>query len=212
MARSLRSPRPALVAGALMLALVALLVVASALGLGLGPGPGSGPFGPGGTEPAGTAVVVRVVDGDTLVADVGGHEEHVRLIGIDTPETLAPDRPVECFGAEASNRLTELLPAGTAIRLERDVEPRDRYDRLLAYVFRSDDGLFVNLAQLEGGYAEAKEYPPNTARRPELDGAERSARAAATGLWGTCGGPDTPVAPGPQVGGGQVGEVAPGGG
>lgn len=209
MARSLRTSRPALVAG-VVLALVALALAAVILGVGRGPG--SGPFGRGGTGPAGAAVVVRVVDGDTLVADVGGHEQHVRLIGIDTPETVAPDRPDECFGAEASRRLTELLPPGTAIRLERDVEPRDRYDRLLAYVFRSEDGLFVNLAQVEGGYAEAREYPPNTARRPELDGAERSARAAAAGLWGTCGGPDTPVAPGPPAGGARVGEVAPGGG
>lgn len=212
MARSLRPSRPALVAVAGGLALVVLLV-ALTLGLG-GPGPGRGlgPFRRGDTEPTGAAVVVRVVDGDTLVVDVGGRHEDVRLIGIDTPETVAPERPVECFGAEASDRLAELLPAGTAIRLERDVEPRDRYDRLLAYVFRSDDGLFVNLSQVEGGFAEAREYPPNTARRPELDAAERSARAAGAGLWGTCGDADTPVATAPPGGGGPVGEAAPGDG
>jgi micrococcal nuclease len=209
MARSLRPSRPALVVGAVGLALVVLLV---ALTFGLGGAAGFGPFRRGGTDPAGAAVVVRVVDGDTLVVDVGGHEEDVRLIGIDTPETVAPERPVECFGAEASERLAELLPAGTAVRLERDVEPRDRYDRLLAYVFRSDDGLFVNLAQVEGGFAEAMEYPPNTARRPELDAAERSARAAGAGLWGTCGDADTPVVPATPGGSDDVGEAAPGDG
>jgi micrococcal nuclease len=136
---------------------------------------------------------VRVIDGDTLIAEVAGAEERIRLIGIDTPETVAPNRPVECYGAEASHRLDDLLPVGTAIRLERDVEPRDPYDRLLAYVYRADDGLFVNAAQVSGGFAEAREYPPNTARRAELDGAEQAARAAGTGLWGTCGGTDTPV-------------------
>src|SRR4051794_30500426 len=91
----------------------------------------------------GRATVVRVIDGDTVVLDIGGSEEHVRLIGIDTPETKKPDHPVECFGPEASARTTELLPKGTAVRLERDVEPRDRFDRLLAYVYRASDDLFI---------------------------------------------------------------------
>jgi len=138
---------------------------------------------------------VRVVDGDTLVADVRGAEERVRLIGIDTPETVAPNRPVECFGPEASHRLKDLLPPGTTIRLERDVDPRDAYDRMLAYVYRADDGLFVNAAQVADGYAEAKEYPPNTAWRPQLDQAEQAARTSGAVLWGTCGGADTPAAP-----------------
>ena len=87
-------------------------------------------------RPAGTAIVVHPVDGDTIVVDIDGVEEPVRFIGIDTPESVAPDRPVECFGPEAKARTAELLPEGTVVRLERDVEARDRYDRLLAYVIR----------------------------------------------------------------------------
>jgi micrococcal nuclease len=187
--------RAALVVGGSVLLVVAVLAVLIA-------GPGAGPFGPPGDEGGGpgSGRVVRVVDGDTLVADIDGTQESVRLIGIDTPETVAPNRPVECYGAEASHRLGELLPPGTAIRLERDVEPRDPYDRLLAYVYRSDDGLLVNLAQVEGGFAEAKEYPPNTAWKAELDGVEQTARAAGAGLWGACGGADTPVPSRPSGG------------
>jgi micrococcal nuclease len=181
--------RRLLVAAALLVAVASAVVTFGPAG-GLLDGRGGPP-----AEAPGAAVVVRVVDGDTLVAEVHGAQERVRLIGIDTPETVAPNRPVECFGAEASHRLSELLPPGTAIRLERDVEPRDAYDRVLAYVYRADDGLFVNAAQVAGGYAEAKEYPPNTAWRPQLDEAERGARTAGTGLWGACGGADTPAAP-----------------
>jgi micrococcal nuclease len=160
-------------------------------------------WGPGGGDPdraPGEAVVVRVVDGDTVVVAVGGSEESVRLIGIDTPESVARDRPDECFGAEAAQRLAELLPPGTVVRLTRDVEPRDVYDRLLAYVQREPDGLFVNAAQVSDGYAVAKDYPPNTTYRADLERAERAARAAGRGLWPACGGADTPLAgaaPGP---------------
>jgi micrococcal nuclease len=150
-----------------------------------------------GSDP-GLATVVRVVDGDTLVVDLDGSEESVRLIGIDTPETVAPGRPVECYGAEASDHLGALTPAGTEVRLERDVEPRDMYDRLLAYVYRVDDGLFVNRAQVDGGYAEAKDYPPNTARRAELHRVQQVARAGGVGLWGACGGADTAIGPPPD--------------
>src|SRR5205085_3089746 len=93
---------------------------------------------------AGAATVARVVDGDTIVVHLGGRTETVRLLGIDTPETVDPRKPVQCFGTEASHRTKELLPPGTGVRLERDVEARDIYGRLLAYV-RRDDGTFVNL-------------------------------------------------------------------
>jgi micrococcal nuclease len=143
------------------------------------------------------ASVVRVVDGDTLVVDIDGVEERVRLIGIDTPESVAPDRPVECYGKEASERMEELVPPGTPIHLARDIEARDQYERLLAYVYRADDGLHVNLDQVVGGYAEASSYPPNTALQPEFDHAQRQAREADAGLWGACGGPDVPIGPPP---------------
>jgi micrococcal nuclease len=185
-----RAARTALVALVAVLSLlaagaaVAVVVVARA-----------GP--PAGDRPAaGEATILRVVDGDTIVVALGEAAETVRLIGIDTPESVARDRPDECFGAEASHRLAELLPPGTAVLLTRDVEPRDLYDRLLAYVHRPDDGLFVNAAQVAGGYAEAKDYPPNTTHRADFERAERAARRAGLGLWSACGGPDVPLAGG----------------
>lgn len=152
------------------------------------PSPGSAP--PGGTS---NAVVVQVADGDTFEADVGGANEQVRLIGIDTPESVATDRPDECYGGEASNHLEALLPPGTHVRLERDVEARDRYERLLAYVYRTDDGLFVNHNLVARGFAEAKAYPPNTAREADFAAAEAQARRAGAGLWGACGNADVPL-------------------
>ncbi len=144
---------------------------------------------------AGLATVMRNVDGDTVVVKIDGHEEPVRLIGIDTPESVAQGRPVECFGPEAKARTAELLPAGTVVRLERDVEARDRYDRLLAYVIRHVDGVLVNLLLVQEGFAESVAFPPNTARQGELDHAEASARAAGLGLWPICGGTSTPKSP-----------------
>ena len=146
--------------------------------------------------PAGTARIVRPVDGDTVVVDIDGHEEPVRFIGIDTPESVAQDRPVECYGPEAKERTAALLPEGTVVRLERDVEARDRYDRLLAYVIRDEDDLFVNGLLVEEGYAESIAYPPNTTRQGELDAAEASARAEGRGLWAACGGTDVTLPPG----------------
>jgi micrococcal nuclease len=119
---------------------------------------------------------------------LGGHEERVRLLGIDTPETHKPDAPVECFGPEAADRLGSLLPAGTVVRLVRDIEARDRYDRLLAYVYRDRDGLFVDLAMVADGYAGTLTISPNVAHRAELDRAAADARSAQRGLWHTCGG------------------------
>ncbi|MCI0346688.1 MAG: thermonuclease family protein [Chloroflexi bacterium] len=137
----------------------------------------------------GAATVVRVVDGDTLVVDIGGHDETVRLVGIDTPETHRPNTPVECFGPEAAAHLAELLPDGTAVRLERDVEPRDQYGRLLAYVYRRSDGVLVNEAMARDGYAAALTIPPNVAREAVIAAAVVEARNGDRGLWAACGGP-----------------------
>jgi micrococcal nuclease len=139
------------------------------------------------------ATVDRVVDGDTLVADFGGNAERIRLIGIDAPESVASDQPVHCFGAEASAALAQLLPEGTTIRVERDVEARDRYDRLLLYVYRADDDLFVNRWLVANGFAEARSYRPNTAHQADLGRVRDDARAAGTGLWGVCDGPEQPL-------------------
>jgi micrococcal nuclease len=136
----------------------------------------------------GKATVVRVIDGDTIVVRIGGHDEDVRLIGIDTPETHKPNTPVECFGPEATARMQQLLPAGTAVQLERDAEARDRYGRLLAYVYRASDGLFVERTMLDEGFAGVLAIAPNTAHRAELGAAVATAEAAGKGLWRACGG------------------------
>ena len=139
------------------------------------------------------ATVERIIDGDTLIADINGRSERVRLLGIDTPESVAQNRPDQCFGEESSRYLTFLLPEGTPITLTLDEEPRDQYDRLLAYVVRSDDQLFVNLDLLEQGYADVLIYPPNDFYADLFRDAERVAVSAGVGLWGVCGGPDVPL-------------------
>ena len=131
------------------------------------------------------ATVVRVVDGDTVDFDIEGTKERVRLIGIDTPETKKPDTPVQCYGPEASAFTASLLPEGTWVHLERDVEARDKYGRLLAYVYLTD-GTFVNLAIVRGGYAHLLTIPPNVAHADEFVTAARSAEAQDAGLWGGC--------------------------
>lgn len=142
---------------------------------------------------AGLGTVVGVIDGDTVVIDLAGRDEIVRLLGIDTPETVHPDRPVECFGTEASARMALLLPPGTAVLVQRDVEARDRYGRLLAYVERLSDGLAVNASMVERGYAASLHISPNDGLSHELAAAESRARAAGLGLWSACGGAHEPL-------------------
>jgi micrococcal nuclease len=142
--------------------------------------------GPSSSAGAGAATVERVVDGDTLVARIGGRRERVRFIGMDTPESVKPNTPVQCFAIEASNRTKALLPAGTAIRLVGDVEQRDRYKRLLAYVYRVSDNLFVNLALVREGYAVPYTFPPNVAHTTEFVSASAEARDVKRGLWSAC--------------------------
>ena len=139
------------------------------------------------------AVVERVVDGDTIIASIGERSETVRLIGLDAPESVAPTRPVQCYGKEASGFLEAVLPAGTEITLLRDVEARDVYDRLLGYVVRSSDGLFVNLELVAAGYAAVLSYPPNDHYADVLDRAQAEAVVSGRGLWSACGGPDVPL-------------------
>lgn len=141
---------------------------------------------PAAPDEPGAAVVSRIVDGDTLRARIAGRTETVRLIGIDTPESVKPGTPVECFAKEAAARLGELVPPGTVVRLERDVEARDRYGRLLAYVFRRRDGVFVNLALARDGFANVATYPPNVAHTADFVAAVAEARRADRGLWGAC--------------------------
>lgn len=132
------------------------------------------------------AVVTRVVDGDTLDVDLGGRTERVRLLGIDTPESVKPGTPVQCFAKEATRRLQALLPSDTPVRLVRDVEERDRYGRLLAYVYRQPDQLFVNLDLVRGGYAHVLTFRPNVTHADELTQAASEARRTPRGLWAAC--------------------------
>ena len=145
------------------------------------------------TAEPGRATVTEVVDGDTVNVRVGGRTEKVRLIGIDTPETHGPGGLRECFGAEATKRTQALLPRGTEITLVRDAEARDRFGRLLAYVYRENDDLFVNLALARDGYAAALTLPPNVAHADEFVAAAGDARRHGRGLWSKCGGPDTAI-------------------
>jgi micrococcal nuclease len=127
-----------------------------------------------------------VVDGDTVMVSRGTKGKRVRLIGIDAPESVDPRRPVGCFGREASQRMFTLLPPGTPVRLVYDVERTDRYGRTLAYVYRRPDGLFVNAALVEEGYAAVATYPPNVVHADEFVALARQAREARLGLWGAC--------------------------
>src|SRR5262245_62906767 len=103
--------------------------------------------------PPSGGVVEHVVDGDTVDVLLGGRHERVRLIGIDTPEVYVTDGPPECYGPEASAFTKQLLPAGTPVRLERDVVGRDDYGRLLAYMYLAADGRMVNEVIIAGGFA-----------------------------------------------------------
>lgn len=182
---------------------VIFLVVAAVVITSWSAAPGGPPAGPdGGTTapdgaaepddaPAGipappgaeTFEVVDVVDGDTLrLRDDTGAVESVRLVGIDTPEVY-PE--YECFGDEAEDELRRLAPIGGTVLGAVDEDPFDDYDRLLLYLW-SDDGVFVNLALVEGGYAEAIRVAPNDAHYDVLLDAEHAASRAGLGMWGAC--------------------------
>ena len=128
----------------------------------------------------------RVVDGDTIDIEIGGNTERVRLIGINTPETKHPIKGVECFGPEASAYAEQLLPAGTALRVERDIEARDKYGRLLLYVYIAYTNVFVNLDLVMNGYARPMVFEPNTAHMADFAQAATQAELRNAGLWQAC--------------------------
>ena len=131
--------------------------------------------------------VVRVVDGDTIIVEIDGREERLRYIGVDTPESVQPNTPVECFGREASAENARLVE-GKQVALERDISNRDRYDRLLRYVYVVENGerIFVNQALVANGFAFASTFPPDVKYEETLRAAQREARAEGRGLWGAC--------------------------
>jgi len=130
--------------------------------------------------------ILKVVDGDTVDIDIKGNTERVRLIGVNTPETKHPTKPIECFGPEASAYLTQLLPKGTHVRIERDIEARDRYGRMLLYLYRESDNLFINLDLVLRGYGTPMSIEPNTFHRNNFVRAAAQAEAANVGLWKAC--------------------------
>jgi micrococcal nuclease len=157
-----------------------------------GPGPGSGAgtrasepdAGPGhGGGRSVFATVVRVVDGDTVEVSIGGTEDDVRYIGIDTPETVKPGEPVQCFGPQAS-ALNHRLVEGRRVRLVFDAERRDVYGRLLAYVYLGRR--FVNAELVRRGFARTLTIVPNDTHAALFARLQRSAGRAGLGLWRAC--------------------------
>jgi micrococcal nuclease len=131
--------------------------------------------------------VVRVVDGDTIRVSLAGRSERVRYIGIDTPESVKPGTPVQCFAKRAAAENARLV-AGERVRLVLDVEERDRFGRLLAYVYRARDGLFVNDALVRRGFARPLTIPPNVRFAERFVALAAQARQAGRGLWSACAG------------------------
>jgi micrococcal nuclease len=165
-----------------------LLVVAVAAGAGSSGVFGDDDGGAGGVRaPAGAREgrVVRVVDGDTIHVVVDGRREKVRYIGVDTPETHHPTKPVQCYGREAS-AFNARLVAGERVRLVRDVVERDRFGRLLAYVYRARDGLFVNAELARAGYARTLTIAPDVRYAARFAALARAARRSGRGMWSAC--------------------------
>jgi micrococcal nuclease len=162
--------------------IVALTAVALLAGCGGGAGE------PTPTARSIEAQVVRVVDGDTIVASVEGEDQYVRYIGVDTPETVKPGTPVQCFGERASAENHRLVE-GRTVRLVFDRERRDDYGRLLAYVYAGDGSTpsrFVNATLVRSGYARTLTIAPNTAHAALLARLQKRAGQAGRGLWGAC--------------------------
>ena len=134
---------------------------------------------------ADVATIVSVVDGDTIVLKVQNQTETVRLLGIDTPETVHPSKPIECFGPEASAFAKATLVKGSTVKLLRDVESRDRYQRLLVYLFLADGTLFNQLL-IDRGFARTLSIEPNTAFASQFAWHESNAKNRRVGLWQSC--------------------------
>jgi micrococcal nuclease len=129
--------------------------------------------------------VTKVSDGDTITVDMNGTAETVRFIGVDTPETHKPNTPVQCFGPQASDFTTKTL-TGASVRLEADPtnDNRDRYDRLLRYVY-TQDGTLLNKTLVEQGYGFAYLSFPFQ-KKQEFAAAQSRAQNAKSGLWAAC--------------------------
>ncbi len=130
-------------------------------------------------------VVLKVVDGDTIELTDG---RTVRFVGIDTPETVDPRRPVGCFGKEASNETKSLL-SGKVVVLQKDVSDKDKYGRILRYIYlplENGETLFVNDYLVRLGFAKVYTYPPDVKFNTQFRQAESEAKINKRGLWGKC--------------------------
>lgn len=127
--------------------------------------------------------VQRVIDGDTIKVHLGPRTETVRYIGVDTPETVKHGTAVECFGPQAS-AFNKRVASHKAVRLIYDRERRDRYGRLLAYVYFGKR--FINADLIRLGYATTLRIPPNTTHADEFDRLQRAAATRGRGLWRAC--------------------------
>lgn len=152
-----------------------------------------------GRTPGRPAIVTSTVDGDTIRVRFRGRDLDVRLIGVNTPETVDPNEPVQCYGPQASHFTARRL-TGRSIRLELDVERLDRYGRTLAYVWL--DGRLFNRTLVAEGYAVVSTYPPNVRYVGVFEAAQRIAKREGRGLWSAC----------PSTGGGTGGGGGGGGG
>ncbi len=132
------------------------------------------------------ARVRTVIDGDTVEVSIGGHTETLRLIGVDTPETKHPTKPIECWGPEASAFTHSLLPPKTEVILVRDEHARDKFGRLLVYLYRRFDLLFINRELVRGGWARTLSIPPNTTYETVFERDLETARDQQLGLWSRC--------------------------
>ena len=165
---------------------LALLAIGIALLLATrGPGGGerAGRGGGAGERERAAARVVSVTDGDTIRVRLAGADESVRYIGIDTPESVIPGERPECFG-KAAARFNRQLVAGRRVTLVFGAERRDRYDRLLAYVYVDDR--FINAALVRAGYARTLEIAPNTDFADQFARLQQVAANGGRGLWAAC--------------------------
>lgn len=137
---------------------------------------------------ANIAKVLKVVDGDTIEVEYLGEKKKLRYIGIDTPETVDPNRPVGCYGREASKENKRIVE-GKEVILEKDVSNTDRFGRLLRLVYlKLDDGnlLFINDYLVRQGFAQVSTYPPDVKFSEQFIAAQKEARDNKRGLWGKC--------------------------
>lgn len=139
-------------------------------------------------------IVHKVVDGDTVqltyADDDRNHYYVTRIVGINAPESVKPNSPVECYGPEASKRLKELLPVGAVVYAEQDVTDKDQYGRRLRHLWILDadtnEAFLVSEILVRGGYADARQYRPDDLFDSELSDAEKDAQHDKVGLWGAC--------------------------